>query len=58
VAELSVKTKAQKGIKLEHVVIPGANHFFEGKHDELKEIVGTYVDKQMAVIAAARKESE
>ena len=58
VAELSVKTKAQKGIKLEHVVIPGANHFFEGKHDELKDIVGSYVDKQMAVIAAARKEAD
>jgi uncharacterized protein len=58
VAELSVKTKAQKGIKLEHVIIPSANHFFEGKHEELKEIVGAYVDKQMAVIAAARKEAE
>lgn len=58
VAELSVKTKAQKGIKLEHVIIPAANHFFEGKQEELKEIVGAYVDKQMAVIAAARKESD
>lgn len=58
VAELAVKTKAQKGIKLEHIIIPSANHFFEGKHDELKSIVGDYVDKRMVEIEAARREAE
>jgi alpha/beta superfamily hydrolase len=58
VAELSVKTKTQKGIKLDHTVIAGANHFFEGKHDELKTIVGEYVDKRTIAIEAARRERE
>jgi uncharacterized protein len=58
VAELAAKTKAQRGIKLDHTIIPTANHFFEGKHDELKRVVGDYVDKRMVEIEAARKESE
>jgi hypothetical protein len=39
--------KTQRGIKITHQVIPGANHFFENKLDELKEAVGTYVDERM-----------
>jgi alpha/beta superfamily hydrolase len=60
VAELAAKTKTQKGIKIEHQIIPGANHFFEGedKLAALKECVGTYVDIHMKRIAeeAAAKE--
>jgi alpha/beta superfamily hydrolase len=57
VAELAAKTKTQKGIKIEHQVIPGANHFFEGddKLAALKEVVGKYVDTHMARLA---KEAE
>jgi len=58
IAELAVKTKAQKGIKIEHTIIPTANHFFEGKHDDLKQLVGAYVDRRMVEIEAARKEAE
>jgi uncharacterized protein len=58
VAELAVKTKAQRGIKIEHTIIPTANHFFEGKHDDLKQLVGAYVDRRMVEIEAARKEAE
>lgn len=58
VAELAVKTKAQKGIKLDHTIIQGANHFFEGQHEELKRVVGEYVDRRMAEIEAERKESD
>ena len=47
VAELSAKLKTQKGIKITHEVIPGANHFFENKSDELDQIVGSYVDERM-----------
>jgi alpha/beta superfamily hydrolase len=47
VAELSQRLKTQRGIKITHQVIPGANHFFENKTDELKEAVGTYVDARM-----------
>lgn len=58
VTDLSIRTKTQKGIKLDHAIISSANHFFEGKHDELKTIVGEYLDKRMVAIEAARKEKE
>jgi len=52
VAELASKTKTQKGIKITHEVIGGANHFFEGddKMAALKDAVGRYVDKRQAQI--------
>ena len=58
VGELSVKTKVQKGIKLDHAIIEGANHFFEGKADEMKGLVGNYVDKRMVEILRAKREKE
>ncbi len=42
------KVKTQKGIKIEHQTIAGANHFFENKVDDLIAVVGTYLDKQLA----------
>ena len=41
------KVKTQKGVKLEHAVIDGANHFFDGKVDELMTTVDTYLDKRL-----------
>jgi uncharacterized protein len=41
------KVKTQKGIRIEHQIVPGANHFFEGKMDELMGTIGTYLDKRM-----------
>jgi hypothetical protein len=41
------KVKTQKGIKIEHAIIPGANHFFEDRMDELKDSIGAYLDKQL-----------
>jgi uncharacterized protein len=38
------KVKTQKGIKIEHVTIDGANHFFENKVDELLTVVNDYLD--------------
>ena len=60
VGELAGKLKTQRGIKIDHEVIPGANHFFEGddKMDALVETVGTYVDRRMIQIEAARAEQE
>jgi len=55
VGELTQKLKTQRGIKIDHEIVPGANHFFEGKIDELTEIVGSYVDMRMAM-AAERKD--
>jgi alpha/beta superfamily hydrolase len=47
VGELSQRLKTQRGIKITHQVVPGANHFFENKTDDLKEAVGAYVDARM-----------
>lgn len=41
------KVKTQKGIVLEHAVIDGANHFFDGKVEELMQTVDTYLDKRI-----------
>jgi uncharacterized protein len=55
VAELSVKLKTQRGIKIDHEVIPGANHFFENKIEDLTAVVGGYLDMRMAKAAEDRK---
>ena len=41
------KLKTQKGILIEHAVIPGANHFFENRVDELIAEVGVYLDRRL-----------
>jgi len=52
VEELVAKLKAQKGIDIAHEQVPGANHFFEGKVDELMLKIDTYLDKRLAEIEA------
>ncbi len=48
VRSLVSKLKSQKGIAIAHEVVPGANHFFEGKLDELMdEVVGPYLDENL-----------
>ncbi|ALK08926.1 alpha/beta hydrolase [Blastochloris viridis] len=47
------KLKTQRGIIIEQKVIPGANHFFEGRIDELIGTVGDYLDRRLAAKAAA-----
>jgi alpha/beta superfamily hydrolase len=39
------KLKAQKGINIEHVVVPNANHFFENRIDELMAVVDGYLNR-------------
>jgi alpha/beta superfamily hydrolase len=60
VAELAAKTKTQKGIKIEHEVTPGANHFFEGEvqMDALMECVGRYVDRRMLQIVKEKSDEK
>jgi alpha/beta superfamily hydrolase len=41
------KVKTQKGILIEHAVVEGANHFFDGKVDQLMEQVGVYLDRNV-----------
>lgn len=45
---LITKLKTQKGIIIEHKVLPGANHFFQDKIDDLTKICATYLDKRLA----------
>ncbi len=42
------KLKTQRGIKIDHKVIPAANHFFQDKTDELVEVCSTYLDRRMS----------
>lgn len=57
VAEMSVKTKVQKGVKLEHAIVPGANHFFQDKIEDLVTICGEYIDRRVVEIAKAKREA-
>src|SRR5271157_4387921 len=43
------KLKTQKGIVVSHEVVPGANHFFEDKVEDLIAIVEKYLDKRSSV---------
>ncbi len=42
------KVKTQKGVVIEHQVVEGANHFFDGKVDELTQTVETYLESAWA----------
>lgn len=55
VGELSTKLKTQRGIKIDHEVVPGANHFFQDKIEELNSVVGSYVDMRLAKDAEDRE---
>jgi hypothetical protein len=47
VNNLVEKLKTQKGIVIEQKVIPGANHFFDGKVEPLMTSIGQYLDKRL-----------
>jgi DNA-binding transcriptional ArsR family regulator len=43
------KLKTQKGIVIEQKVIPGANHFFDGKVEPLMQAISAYLDKRLKI---------
>jgi alpha/beta superfamily hydrolase len=47
------KLKTQRGIVIDHALIRGANHFFEGNVDKLIETCANYLDMRLADIEAA-----
>ena len=47
VTNLVEKLKTQKGIIIEQKVVPGANHFFDGKIEPLMSNIGAYLDKRL-----------
>ena len=49
VTNLVSKLKTQRGITIEHKMIPGANHFFQDKTDELLNLCGDYLDRRLAL---------
>ena len=53
VIDLVERLKTQKGVVIEHAVVPGTNHFFEGKVDDLMVVVDKYLDKRLAEIASS-----
>lgn len=53
------KVKTQKGILIEHAVVEGANHFFDGKVDQLMQQVGVYLDRNVGPeIPKAERDAE
>jgi alpha/beta superfamily hydrolase len=55
VAELAAKTKVQKGVKIDHVVVPEANHFFQDRIDDLMAVVGDYLDRRTLEMTQERR---
>ena len=53
VAGLVDRLKTQKGVVIDHEVVPSANHFFEGKVEGLMEVVDGYLDKRLKKIAVS-----
>ncbi len=47
VKELAAKVKTQKGIIVDQVTVPGANHFFQDKIDNLMVEVDRYLDMRL-----------
>jgi uncharacterized protein len=54
VQKLVDKLKTQKGITIEQQIVEGANHFYEGKVEELIERCAEYLDRRRADIAAGK----
>jgi hypothetical protein len=56
IGELAAKTKVQKGVKIEHAIVPEANHFFQDRIEDLIKVAGAYVDRRTIEMEAERKE--
>jgi alpha/beta superfamily hydrolase len=57
VADLAARLKTQRGIVVEHQIVPLANHFFEDRIDPLINAVGAYVDKRLAAKKAKEEQA-
>jgi len=51
------KVRVQKGEVIERANVPGANHFFQGKLEELEKISSVYLKKRMKAFEKAQKEA-
>ena len=50
------KLKTQKGIVIDQQIIPGANHFFDGKLEPLMETVTGYLDMRLANVRVTMRQ--
>ncbi len=50
VTTLVEKLKTQKGIVIDQKVIPGANHFFDGRLEQLMHAISAYLDKRHGTV--------
>ena len=48
VAKLVEKLSAQRGIQIDYTLLPGADHFFTDKLDEMMEVVDVYLDNNLS----------
>ena len=53
VEKLIDKLRQQKGITIDHRIVPSANHFFPGAMDTLVDHVGNYIDSAVGETAGA-----
>ena len=53
VEKLIDKLRQQKGITIDHRIVPGANHFFNGAMDTVVDHVGNYIDSAVGKKAGA-----
>src|SRR6202022_2522516 len=49
VTGLVEKLKTQKGIIIDQKIVPGSNHFFDGKIEPLIQSIGAYLDKRLKI---------
>lgn len=54
-AALAKKLTQQRGIEIDYRVVPGANHFFHNKIDELTKEIDSYLDAREVTAAAIAK---
>jgi len=48
VKKLVEKLSAQRAIEIQYTLVPGANHFFAGKIDEMMMAIDNYLDTQLS----------
>jgi alpha/beta superfamily hydrolase len=51
------KVRVQKGEIIERANVPGANHFFQGKLDDLEKTAAAYLKKRMKAWEKAQEEA-
>jgi alpha/beta superfamily hydrolase len=51
------KVRVQKGEVIERATVPGANHFYQGKLEEMEKVASAYLKKRMKAWDKAAKEA-